>query len=92
MYKTIRLGGKLGSSVSAINASGESVGYSNTVIGDNVVLWSPSGTATVLQDVGGRGDSVDAINDAGQSVGSSPTAGGGSEAVLWGPKTRDVHE
>jgi len=53
------------------------------------VLWSPSGKATVLQDVGGQGFSyVVAINDAGWSVGYSQTAFGPSadyEAVLWSP-------
>jgi hypothetical protein len=50
------------------------------------VLWSPSGKATVLQDVGGLGNSyADAINDAGQSVGYSVTTADGYDAVLWSP-------
>ena len=49
------------------------------------VLWSPSGKATVLQDVGGRGQVyADAVNDAGWSVGQSETATG-YDAVLWSP-------
>ena len=54
------------------------------------VLWSPSGNATVLQDVGGNGVSQSyAINDSGQSVGFSYTSPGCfehcQEAVLWSP-------
>ena len=58
----------------AINASGESVGYSDTATGGyDAVLWSPTGTATVLQDRRRQGiDSVaNAINASGQSVGDS---------------------
>ena len=54
----------------------------------NAVLWSPSGKATVLQDVGGDGVSEGrAINDSGQSVGFSLTApaSGCQDAVLWSP-------
>jgi probable HAF family extracellular repeat protein len=76
----------------AINASGQSVGWSYTKNGGGLglsladaVLWSPSGKATVLQDVGGVHDSYSiAINDAGQSVGYSFT-NGGIDAVLWSP-------
>ena len=42
------------SGTEAINASGQSVGYSKTVNGYDAVLWSPSGTATVLQNVSGQ--------------------------------------
>jgi PEP-CTERM motif len=50
------------------------------------VLWSPSGKATVLQDVGGQGvSSAYAINASGQSVGQSNTASDGADAVLWSP-------
>ena len=46
-------------------------------------MWSPLGTATVLQDAGGQGfDDAVAINDSGESVGYSLTASG-DEAVLW---------
>jgi len=49
------------------------------------VLWSPSGKATVLQNVGGSHDSIAfAINDAGQSVGYSRSRDG-TDAVLWSP-------
>ena len=57
-----------------------------TASGEDAVLSSPTGHATVLQDAGGQGDSSAlAINDKGQSVGWSETAGGGAEAVLWSP-------
>ena len=43
--------------------------------GQDAVLWSATGTATVLQDAGGQGFSgAVAINAAGQSVGFSETA------------------
>jgi hypothetical protein len=72
----------------AINNAGESVGIA--VVGDDgdqAVLWSPTGTATLLGDVpGGTGVSNDvAINASGQSVGWSETASG-QDAVLWSPK------
>ncbi len=86
--------GGLGSSgVDAINDAGQSVGGSVTScvprhFGDcsvDAVLWSRSGKATVLQDVGGQGDSeAFAINNAGLSVGNSTTASG-VDAVLWSP-------
>jgi hypothetical protein len=63
--------------------SGQSVGYSATAgfVGDDAVLWSPSGQATVLQNAPGFSQSAaSAINDAGQSVGFS-----GGDAVLWSP-------
>ena len=79
----------------AINSSGWSVGYSNTrslQIGaptdTDAVLWSPSGKATVLHDVGGRRRSdAFAINASGQSVGISCTSHScvGMDAVLWSP-------
>src|SRR5208337_78214 len=68
-----------------INDAGQSVGYSVTTSGMDAVLWSPSGKATVLQDVGGQGNSsAGAINNAGWSVGFSGTSRGG-DAVLWSP-------
>jgi probable HAF family extracellular repeat protein len=77
------------SEAGAINASGEIVGEGFQAYGitpyENGILWSPSGTATVLQDIGGQGVSfAEAINDAGQIVGYSETANG-YEAVLWQP-------
>src|SRR5208282_6790810 len=69
----------------AINASGQSVGWSQigsqpNPTGYAAVLWSPSGKATVLQDVGRQGYSYAfAINDAGQSVGFS------GFPVRWSP-------
>ena len=76
------------SEANAINATGQSVGSSETVGGDyEAVLWSPSGQTTVLQDAGGAGDSyASAINYAGESVGYSDTTatvGGPTDAVLW---------
>jgi probable HAF family extracellular repeat protein len=72
----------------AINASGESVGYSaNGDDGIDAVLWSPTGAAKVLQDVpGGLGnDQAFAINASGQSIGYAQSANGSPEAVLWSP-------
>ena len=82
MYKTFILNGQ----VYAINDAGQSVGDSVTTSGgDDAVLWSPTGKATVRQDVGGQGFSeAVAINDSGQSVGVSYTASS-VDAVLWSP-------
>jgi len=83
-------GGQGYSQPNAINASGQSVGYSyrscdGQACGFDAVLWSPSGKATVLQDTGGEGASAAlAINDAGQSVGYSHTFSG-QDAALWSP-------
>lgn len=70
----------------AVNASGQSVGYWDAAGGGrDAVLWSLSGTATVLEDIGGQGNSEAlAVNPAGDSVGYSLTASG-QEAVLWSP-------
>jgi len=56
MYKVIILRGT-GSAVIAINDAGQSVGYSHITNEGGItdpMLWSPSGKATLLQDVGGR--------------------------------------
>jgi hypothetical protein len=70
----------------AINNFGQSVGSSATASGGvEGVLWSRTGRATVLQDVGGEDNSsASAINAFGWSVGSSGAASG-LEAVLWSP-------
>ena len=68
-------GGVGHSGPTAINASGQSVGYSwtaNNGIGSEAVLWSPSGKATVLQNpTGPSNNGTRAINASGQSVGYS---------------------
>ena len=72
--------------VNDLNAAGQSVGAfkSSQAPTSVAMLWSPSGAATVLQDVGSRGLSrASDINHAGQSVGYSTTASGYEEAVLW---------
>ena len=54
-----------------------------TTAGD-AVLWSSTGSATKLADVGGQSFSeAFAINASGQSVGFSDNASGGIDAVLW---------
>jgi PEP-CTERM motif len=64
---------------------GKSIGYCLTKTGQDAMLWSTTGTATVLQDVGGEGFSdVVAINSSAHSVGYSSTASG-DEAMLWSP-------
>jgi hypothetical protein len=70
----------------AINPFGQSVGSSATANGGlEAVLWSRTGKATVLQDVGGeRNSSASGINAFGWSVGTSG-APSGLEAVLWSP-------
>ncbi len=75
-----------GAGAFSINATGQSVGDSTFFAGgEDAVLWSATGKATVLQDVGGRGFSAArAINDKGQSVGVSNTTEG-ADAVLWSP-------
>src|SRR6516165_9578824 len=80
-------GGMGNNTVYGINASGESVGVSGSAspcCGFDAVLWSATGTATVLQDVpGGVGHSqAVAINASGQTVGASLTATG-EDPVLW---------
>ena len=56
----------------AINASGQSVGYSDTSNGVDAVLWSPTGTATVLHDLRGATTAYATdINACGASVGYS---------------------
>ena len=70
----------------AINASGHSVGYSETPSGGyDAVLWGPKGKATVLTDLGGQGYSqAVAENNNGWSIGFSKTLKG-EDAVLWSP-------
>jgi hypothetical protein len=66
-----------------MNNDGQSVGFSVTATGQDAVLWSSAGAATMLQDPGGEGfDEPTAINASGQSVGYTVTASG-DEAVLW---------
>ena len=91
------VGGQGYSQAVAINASGESVGFSFTSADTNgpldAVLWSSTGTATVLKDPGNAriADALD-INNAGQSVGfydveSQPGNTGSihTVAALWSP-------
>ena len=80
------LGGDHQAYAVAINASGQSVGSYLTGSGYDAVLWSPSGTATVLQDAGGWPERRLAINASGHSVGySNAGIGNGQDAVLWSP-------
>jgi hypothetical protein len=85
------VGGQGFSYPNAVNASGQSVGYSLSASGMDTVLWSPSGKATLLQDVGGPIDNFAyAINASGWSVGDSFVCGGPqgcarNDAVLWSP-------
>jgi hypothetical protein len=46
-------GGMQDSEAVAINSMGESVGWSQTSSGFDAVLWSATGTSTVLADLGG---------------------------------------
>ena len=73
----------------AMNATGESVGYTAVANGPaaDAVLWSETGQVTVLQDVGGVGSSEpNNINRLGYSVGTSEIAGSSAaEPVLWSP-------
>jgi hypothetical protein len=82
------LRGLKGSMVSvavAENNVGQSIGFSDTVKGDDAILWGPKGTPTVLKDPGGQGKEFAlAINSSGKSVGYAEIAGG-TEAVLWQP-------
>jgi hypothetical protein len=70
-------GGVGQSAPTAINASGQSVGYAwtaNNGAGSEAVLWSPSGKATVLQNPSGQSNNATrAINASGQSVGFPAT-------------------
>ncbi len=78
--------GQVSSLPFALNASGESVGWSQPSGGGSydAVLWSATGTPTVLQDSGGIGVSQAlAINASGQSVGISVTSNNTHQAVLW---------
>jgi hypothetical protein len=78
------LGGGSTTVVKAINSTGESVGVSQTTAGGyDAVLWSATGTAQALTDVGSEGDSSSrVINGAGQSGGWSKTSTG-ADTVLW---------
>ena len=68
-----------------LNSAGYAVGYADLTETNEAILWSPDGSAVVLQDVGGEGQSVaNGINDAGEIVGFSGTADGHDEAVVWG--------
>ncbi len=70
----------------AINAFGETVGYSeNSGGGVDAVLWSATGSGTVLQDVGNYGFSeANAVNASGESVGTSESITEvGQHGVLW---------
>ena len=76
--------GQSNNATRAINASGQSVGFS----GNTAVLWSPSGKATVLQNPPGQSIGIVwAINAAGQSAGDVTSNGPYNtvEAVLWSP-------
>ena len=64
-----------------INASGE--GFGQSAFGEEFVLWSPTGQATVLQ-TDGYGSSADAINNAEEIVGALQLSGYW-EAVEWSP-------
>jgi hypothetical protein len=69
-----------------MNNAGQSVGFSTTASGQDAVLWSSKGVATMLQDLGGEGfDQPTAINASGDSVGYTLTASGSYDAVLWSP-------
>jgi probable HAF family extracellular repeat protein len=70
----------------AINNSGEVVGYSSTSGGQEAVYWNANGVATVLPSLGGSNSQANAINDAGQIVGSSALTSGyyyTIHAALW---------
>ena len=54
--------------------------------GDDAVLWSPSGKATVLQDVGGEGPATPTPSTTpGRALEIPIPRPGGSDAVLWSP-------
>lgn len=73
----------------AINDAGKSIGVSELSGFQDVVLWSPSGQATVRENPGGIGPSVQsqalAIIASGWSVGFSYNQTGTQDAVLWSP-------
>ena len=74
----------------AINNNGQSVGFALTSSRQDAVMWSSSGTVTVLKDAGGQGNSAAVAIDAkGQSVGYSETATG-QDAVFWSPKGKST--
>jgi hypothetical protein len=75
----------VGGDVLAINAAGDMCGYSGS---GQAVIWSPSGTDTVLRDPGLYGGRAVAINAYGESVGYAYTQGNGAGldvAMAWGP-------
>ena len=87
-YSTIDLGtlGGTYSSASAVNASGQVVGTSDTAAGvgyNHAFLWQ-NGVMSDLGTLGGDKSTAADINDAGQIVGNSGPAGATfAHAVLW---------
>ncbi|HZZ24869.1 MAG TPA: hypothetical protein VFE60_20830 [Roseiarcus sp.] len=81
------VGGQGTSNATAINASGQSVGYSFTATGEDTVLWSSSGTATNLSAVLGPAWSdttAVGLNDRGDILGYG-TYNGGQYGFLLTP-------
>lgn len=79
-----RLGGRQ-SSLSAINNSGQAVGYAAFPIGTNktIAFRYQSGTVTDLGTLGGTHAAAHSINDLGQIVGSSTDATGTDMGFLY---------
>jgi probable HAF family extracellular repeat protein len=70
----------------AVNNSGEVVGYSSNSSRQEAIAWNSAGVATVLPSLGGPSSQAYAINDAGQIVGTSLIGTGDfipTHAALW---------
>ena len=80
-----RSGGE-GSVATAINPSGQVVGYSGTAGGEaHAFSWTPAGGMIDLGTLGGARSIAVAVNPRGQVVGHSGTAGGETHAFSWTP-------
>ena len=82
------LGGTF-SRATALNNSGQVVGFSADAVGEgHAFLWDPRSGMVDLGTLGGSSSAAFGINDRGQVVGVSDNASGQERAVVWTPARR----